>query len=677
MIPPAARRIPTRITTHGETRTDDYFWLREKENPEVIRHLEAENAYTAAIMSSTTGLRQRLYEEILGRIRQTDLSVPVRKDSFYYYTRTGEGKPYPIYCRKAGSLEAAEQVLLDLNELDSGGRYLRLGNFTASPDHRLLAYSLDTSGDEVYTVFVKDAESGQLLPDRIHNAYYGLEWSNDNRSLVYTSLDQSKRPFRAWRHVLGAPEDTLLYEEKDERFHLTLDKSGSRRYLRLNLNSAITSEVHYLDADDSAAMPALFAGRRNNVEYDVEHHGEWFYIRTQDGGRNFRLMRTPVSDLRRESWTEVLPHRDAVTIEAVKAFEKYLVILERDNGQLRFRVRSLEDGSEHWIAMPESVCKVGFDANPEFRTTVLRFQYTSLVTPPSVFDYDMAARTRELKKEQEVLGGYDRRQYETCRLHATAPDGVQIPISIVHRKGLERNGANPVLLYGYGSYGISIDPAFASDRLSLLDRGFVYAIAHIRGGGDMGKTWHEAARTNRKMHTFTDFIACAEHLIADNYTRPERLAMMGRSAGGLLVGAVLNMRPDLFRAAIAGVPFVDVLNTATDPTLPLTVIEYDEWGDSNRAEFFEYIRAYSPYDNLREAAYPDILATAGLNDPRVSYWEPAKWVAKMRTLNAGHGLILLKTNMEAGHGGASGRYEKIRETAFEYAFLLHVFGIGD
>ncbi len=672
--PPVAKRIPKRIAMHGETRVDDYFWLRGKENPEVIAYLEAENGYTSQIMAPTEALQKKLYDEILGRIQQTDLSVPARIGDFFYYTRTEEGRPYSIYCRKPGSLDGAEQVLLDLNDLAKDEKYLRLGNFSISPDHRMVAYALDTSGDEVYTVFVKEIASGRVLPDRIPNTYYGLEWTNDNQSLVYVTLDEAKRPYRAWRHVLGATSGSLLYEEKDERFHLTLGKARSRRFLYIRLNSAITSEIHYAEAATASEPLKRFAARAENVMYDVEHHGDRFYIRTQDGGRNYRLLRTPVSDISRARWEEVLPHRTAVTIEDVTAFENHLVLIERDNGQLKFRVRELPSGAEHWVEMPEAVYRIGFDHNPEFRTSTLRLQYTSLITPLSVYDYDMAARTRDLKKRQKVLGGYDPANYETHRLQATAPDGVKVPISLVYRKGLKRDGRNPALLYGYGSYGISVDPSFASDRLSLIDRGFVYAIAHIRGGADMGELWHDDGKLKRKKNTFTDFIACAEHLIQEKFTNPKRLAISGRSAGGLLMGAVVNLRPDLFQTVIAGVPFVDVLNTATDPTLPLTVIEYDEWGNSNFKEFFDYIQSYSPYDNVKPASYPNILATAGLNDPRVSYWEPAKWVAKLRTVKKDRNLLLLKTNMAAGHGGSSSRYEKIRETAFEYAFLLHTMG---
>lgn len=675
MPAPKAQRIPKQITMHGETRVDEYFWLRDKANPEVTRHLEAENAYTQQRMAGTERLQQKLYDEILGRIKQTDMAVPVPIGEYFYYARTEEGKPYHIHCRRHGSLDAAEEVLLDLNALGKDEKYLRLGNYAISPDHSLLAYAVDTSGDEVYTVFIKELATGRILADRIENTYYGLEWTNDNRSLVYVTLDEALRPCRAWRHILGSQQDTLLYEEPDERFHLTLHKCRSRRFLFLHLDSAVTTEIHYADASDAAQPLMLFAERRHDVMYSVEHHGDHFYIRTQDGGRNYRLMRTPIANIAREQWEEILPHRIETALEDVEAFENHLVIRERNNGQLQLRIRDMRTAAEHWIETPEPVCRIGIDANAKYRTATLRYNYTSLVTPFCVFDYDMNARTRELKKQQEVLGGYNAANYVSERLHATAPDGARIPISVLYRQGLERNGRNPMLLYGYGSYGIPIDPSFASDRLSLIDRGFVYAIAHIRGGSDMGQLWHDAGKMKSKRNTFTDFIACAEHLIAEKYTSPTRLAISGRSAGGLLMGAVVNMRPDLFHAVIAGVPFVDVLNTATDPTLPLTVIEYDEWGNSTLQEFYDYIKSYSPYDNLKPAAYPNILATAGLNDPRVSYWEPAKWIAKLRTLNQSRRLVLLKTNMAAGHGGSSDRYEKFRETAFEYAFLLHTMGI--
>jgi oligopeptidase B len=670
--PPVATRRPRHITQHGQTRTDDYFWLRDGDKAEIIAYLEAENAYTSAVLQPAGDLEKKLYEELLSRIKQTDLSVPVRIDDYYYYSRTEQGLQYPIQCRKKDSLEAGEQVLLDLNELGANQPYLRLANYKPSPDHKLLAYSFDTSGDEVYITAVKDLDTGSLLADRLPNTYYGLEWTNDGRSFLYVTLDEAKRPYQVCRHTLGSsPEsDQMLYEEPDERFHLTLCKSRSKRFFFVQLKSASTSEILYAEAGADPAL-RVFTLRRDGIEYDVEHHGNWFYVRTTDGGRGFRVLRAPVDSPAPENWREWIPHRADTTIESVEAFRDHIVLLERGNGLRKLRVYAL-GGGEHTVETPETVYTLFPAQNPEFETNLIRFQYTSLVTPMSVFDYNMDTRERTLLKQTEVLGGYDPARYETIRAHATAPDGVKVPLSLVYRKGIERDGSAALLLYGYGSYGISSDPVFSSDRLSLLDRGFVYAIAHIRGGSDLGKTWHDAGKLLHKRNTFLDFIACAEYLIKEKYTSPRRLAILGGSAGGLLVGAVLNMRPDLFGAAVAKVPFVDVLNTATDPTLPLTVIEYDEWGNSNEKQFWEYIKSYSPYDNVASQPYPHILATAGLNDPRVSYWEPAKWIAKLRALNTSANLLLLKTNLSAGHGGASGRYDKLKETAFEFAFLLYM-----
>lgn len=672
--PPVAPKVPRAITQHGHTRVDNYFWLRDRQNPETIRYLEAENAYADAVLEPLADLREQLYQEILGRIQQTDLSVPVRKGDYFYYSRTEEGKQYPIHCRKRGSLDAPEEVLLDLNEIAKTEQYVRLGNFAVSPDHRLLAYGLETSGDETYTIYVKDLASGELLPDRIDNTYYGLEWTNDAQSLLYVTLDAAKRPYQCWRRRLGADaaSDELLHQEADERFHLTLSKSRSEAFLFVNLDSAATSEVRYMEASGAAASMQTVAERRHDIEYDVTHHGELFYIRIADTGRNFRVVTAPVSNPDPSRWQEWIAHRAAVMVESVEAFENHLVVLEREDGIRRFEVYNLRDASRHRVTMPESVYTIAPTGNPEFHTNVLRFQYTSLVTPASIFDYNMDTGERVLRKQTPVLGGYDPTNYETIRLHAEAEDGVRVPISLLYRKGTARDGSHPMLLYGYGSYGISIDPSFSSERLSLVDRGFVFAIAHIRGGGDLGKTWHDAGKLKQKLNTFEDFIACAEHLIAEGYTSSDRLAIMGGSAGGLLMGAVINIWPELFHAVLAKVPFVDVLNTATDPTLPLTVIEYDEWGDSNDEDFWDYIRSYSPYDNIERQDYPHMLVTAGLNDPRVSYWEPAKWVAKLRTMKTDDNLLLLKTDMTSGHGGPSGRYDRLKETALDYAFLLHV-----
>jgi oligopeptidase B len=636
----------------------------------VIPYLEAENRYTEEVMAPTKSLQKSLYDEILGRIQETDVSVPVKRDHYFYYTRTQAGKAYSIQCRKRGSLDAPEEILLDSNALAEGQKYFRLGNFAVSPDHRLLAFSTDVEGDESYTIQVKNLETGELLPDRIANTYYSLEWANDNRTFFYTVLDETKRPYRAFRHELGGASDALVYQEDDGRFALGLGKTRSRRFLLIELASPLTSELRYLEAAEPLGEFRVMLPRRQGVEYDATHHGEYFYIRTNDAAKNFRLMRTAVGNPSAETWHEIIPARADVTIESVDSFEDHLAIYERERGLETICIRDGSGAFSHYIDFPEPVYTVNATGNVEYKTNLLRFSYTSLVTPTSVFDYNIRTRERELKKQYEVRGGYDASQYLSERIFAKAPDGVEVPISLVYRKGFERNGASPLLLYGYGAYGHSIDPRFSSDRLSLLDRGFVFAIAHIRGGAELGEEWHDHGKLLEKRNTFTDFIACAEHLIAERYTSSNRLAIMGGSAGGLLMGAVLNMRPELFHAVVAKVPFVDTLNTMLDPTLPLTMSEYEEWGNPEEKPYYDYIRSYSPYDNVASGAYPKMLVTAGLNDPRVSYWEPAKWVAKLRTLKTDSNVLLLKTDLESGHFGPSGRYEGIKETAFDYAFLL-------
>ncbi len=656
-------------------RVDNYFWLRNRSDPEVIAFLEAENRYTEEVMAPTKPLQENLYQEILGRIQETDVSVPVKRDDYFYYTRTEAGKAYSIQCRKRGSLEAPEEILLDANALAEGQKYFRLGNFAVSPDHRLLAYSTDLEGDETYTIQVKNLVTGELLPDRIANTYYTLEWANDNRTFFYTVLDETKRPYRAFRHELGVEPDVLVYQEDDGRFSLGLGKTRSRRFVFIELASPLTSELRYLEAGDPRAEFRVMLPRRQDVEYDASHHGEYFYIRTNDRAKNFRLMRTEVGDPSSENWHEVIPARADVTIEGVDSFEDHLVIYERERGLETICIRDGMGGFSHYVDFPEPVYTVSAAGNAEYQTNLLRFNYTSLVTPTSVFDYDVRTRQRELKKQYEVRGGYDASQYQSERIFAKAPDGVEVPISLVYRRGFERNGSSPLLLYGYGAYGHSIDPRFSSDRLSLLDRGMIFAIAHIRGGAELGEVWHDQGKLLQKKNTFSDFIAGAEHLISERYTSPDRLAIMGGSAGGLLMGAVLNARPELFHAAIAKVPFVDTLNTMLDPTLPLTMSEYEEWGNPEEKQYYDYIRSYSPYDNVAPREYPTMLVTGGLNDPRVSYWEPAKWVAKLRELKKDSNVLLLKTNMGSGHFGPSGRYEGIKEVAFDYAFLLKSLGI--
>src|SRR5579863_7014432 len=664
-MPPVAKSVPHSMTVHGDTRIDNYFWLRDRKDPDTIAYLEAENAYTKEKLQHTEKLQAALYAEMLGRIQQTDLSVPVKRDEYFYYTRTEEGKQYAIHCRRKGP--GAEEILLDCNLLAEGHKYFRLGAFIASPNHRLLAYSVDFEGDEKYTVRVKNLDTGELLGDEIPNTSYTLEWAADNATFFYNTLDDALRPDKVFRHALGVKEDALIYHEPDERFTLDLSGTRSRAYIFININSSLTSEVRYLRRDQPLGDFRILLPRVYETEYDVTHHGDSFFIRTNDGSKGFRVVEAPVADPAKANWKVIIPGREGITIESVTAFQDYLVTEERHRGLTQICIRDLRTGAQHSIEFPEPVYTAELGANAEFNSNLLRFHYTSLVTPASIYDYDMETRERELKKQQQVLGGYDPQQYQSERIHAG-----EVPISLVYNKDFVRNGRAPMLLYGYGSYGISIDPSFSSDRLSLLDRGFVYAIAHIRGGGDLGKPWHEAGRLLKKKNTFTDFIACAEKLIAEKYTSPERLAIMGRSAGGLLMGAVVNLRPDLFAAVVAGVPFVDSLNTALDASLPLTVGEYEEFGDPSKQVFYDYMKSYAPYENVKAQDYPAILVTAGLNDPRVSYWEPAKWVAKLRAMKTDQNSLLLRTNMGSGHFGASGRYEYLKETAIEYAFLLDV-----
>jgi oligopeptidase B len=628
-------------------------------------------------MAHTGPLQRQLYREMLGRIQEADLDVPVLLDGYYYYSRTEENKQYRIHCRKLGSLDAAEEVLLDENALAAGKRYFRLGVFEVSPDHRLLAYSIDTNGSEVYTLRILDLATGKLAGE-IRNTHNSAKWANDNRTLLYTTLDAAKRPDRLCRHVLGrGPEnDEVLFEEPDHAFRLKIDKTKSRRFLILLLKSNTTSEVHYLEADRPEGVFQVMCPRRPDVEYYVSHHDERFFILTNEEAPHFRLFTAPVNNPARANWREFLAHRGDVLVEGVDVFRDHLVIYEREDGLRKIRISDLQGDGVHYVDFDEPAYTLVPGWNPEFNSSQLRFRYNSLVTPESVFDYDMNGRERTLRKRYEVVGGYDPARYQSERLLAVAPGGVRVPISLVYKRGLKRDGGNPLLLYGYGAYGHSTDPAFSSNRLSLLDRGFVFAIAHVRGGKEMGRAWYEQGKLLNKKNTFDDFIACAEHLIHHGYTSPRKLAIYGGSAGGLLVGVVLNLRPDLFAAAVASVPFVDAVNTMLDPSIPLTVIEYDEWGNPNDRQYYNYIKSYAPYENVRAQPYPHLLVTTGFNDSRVQYWEPAKWVARLRARKTGESRLLLKTKMSAGHGGPSGRYEQLRETAFQYAFLLDVFGMA-
>lgn len=675
---PIAEKQPQVLELHGDQRVDDYFWMREQNNPKVIAYLEAENAYTNAMMQHTESLQTRLYEEMLSRIKETDLSVPYRKDDYYYYSRTEEGKAYPIFCRKKGSLDAPEQVLLDQNELAKGHEFLSLGVLQVSPNHQILAYSIDTTGAEQYTLFFVDLKTFELYPESIPETNYSLAWGNDNQTVFYTKIDEANRPFQLFRHTLGnsVNEDVLIYEELDDAYHLYVGKTRSQAYILMSLGSTITSEVHFLDANNPIGSFQLIHPRTTGVLYDVDHHSDEFYIVTNEEAINFKLMKTPVASPAKENWQTVIPHREDIMLSGVSLFANHMAIYERKGGLPIGRVQNLSTGEEHNITFPEPTYNFYESNNPEFNTTILRFSYTSLITPQSVFDYDMETNQRELKKETEVLGDYDRNQYKSEWLIATAKDGTQIPISIIYKQGIKKDGKNPLYLTSYGSYGVSYPASFSSNRLALLDRGVVFAIAHIRGGAEMGRKWYEDGKFLKKKNTFTDFIACAEYFIDEKWTSSDRLAISGGSAGGLLMGAVMNMRPDLFKVVVADVPFVDVVTTILDTSLPLSVMEWEEWGNPNDKVYYDYMKSYSPYDNVETKDYPDILIVAGLNDSRVKYWEPAKWTAKLRELKTDNNILLLKTNMGAGHGGASGRYESLKELAFEYAFVLDRLGLG-
>ena len=676
-VPPAARREPKVDVVHGEKRADEYFWLRRKEDPEVRAYLEAENAYTDLVMKPTVPLQEALYSEMLGRIKETDLTVPYRKGDFFYYSRTEKGKQYPILCRKRGSLDAAEEIYLDENDLAKGEKFFATGDLEVSDDGNLLAYTTDVTGFREYTLFVKDLRTGLVGPERVAKVS-SIAWAADNRTLFYVVDDSAKRPYQLYRHTLGADSasDPLLYEERDEKFVLDVGRTRSGEFVLADSSSHTASEIRYLSAREPAGELKVLAVREKDREYDVDHRGELFYIRVNDRGRNFRLVTAPTSDPRLENWKEIVPHRDDVMLEGMDVFARHLVIFEREAGLRRFVVTDFETGKSHRIEFPEPTYAVFPDDNRVFDTATFRFRYQSLVTPPSVFDYELGTRERKLLKQTEVLGGYDPSKYVSERLAARAADGTSIPISIVYRKSVKRDGRSAMLLTGYGSYGVSSNPTFSSNRVSLLDRGVVCAIAHVRGGGEMGKKWHDQGRMFAKKNTFTDFISVAEHLVHEKWTSPDRLAIEGGSAGGLLVGAVVNMRPDLFKAAISRVPFVDVINTMLDPTLPLTVGEFEEWGDPRVREQYEYMRSYSPYDNISAKAYPAMLVKTSFNDSQVMYWEPAKYVARLRATKTDSNPLIFKVNMAGGHGGSSGRYDRLREAAFDSAFLLKQLRLG-
>lgn len=655
---------------HGDTRTDDYHWLRERDSDRVRAHLEAEDAYADDLLASTVELQETLYDEIVGRIQETDQSAPYRKGSFEYYHRTEKGNQYKTYCRRVPGKPETETVLIDMNALADGKPFLALGAYEVSPDGRYLAFALDESGFREYTLQIKDLRNEKLLAERIENVK-SVAWANDSRTFFYTRDDETKRPYRLLRHRLGHDgADEIVYQEDDERFYVATWRSRSGRFVFRGSFSHTTSEIGFVSASAPRDPWRLVAARARGHEYDVEHRGDSFFIRTNDRGRNFRIVRTPVNDPERTEWTEVIPHREEVMLEGLDVFEHFFVLLEREEGLPHIRVSRLGKNDAHRIAVEEPVYAIYPGNNEEFGAKHYRFRYESLTTPDSVFDYDVSDKTRKLVKQVEVLGGYEPASYEARRLWVRARDGTRVPVSLVYKRGTLDSGPAPMLLVGYGSYGYPYPTTFSHARVSLLDRGFVHAVAHVRGGGELGKSWHDDGRMERKINTFTDFIAVADALIERGYTTSERLAVQGGSAGGLLMGAAVNMRPELFAKAILLVPFVDVLNTMLDDTLPLTVGEYEEWGNPNEPDAYFRIKRYCPYTNIKAQPYPTMLVRTSLNDSQVMYWEPAKYVARLRALKTDDNPLLFKINMSAGHGGASGRYDYIRETALDYAFLL-------
>jgi oligopeptidase B len=675
--PPVAKKIPHVTEIHGRKLVDNYFWLRDKSNPEVAAYLRAENAYTEAVMKPTETFQKRLYDEMLSRIQETDMGVPYQQRNYFYYSRSERGKQYEILCRKKGSLDAPEEVVLDVNELAQGKAFMAVGAYEVSEDGNLLAYSTDDTGFRQYNLSVKDLRTGKQLVD--HAVRVGsVVWANDGKTIFYTVEDPTtKRQYRLYRHTVetNGPDD-LVYEETDERFDLNAFKSRSKAYIFLISGSHTTSEARYISADQPLAEWKVIESRKQDIEYYPDHNGGFFYIRVNDTGRNFRLVKAPVGNPGRQNWQEVVANRPTVMLEDVDFFKNYYVRYERENGLPQIRVTDLHSGQSREIAFPETAYDAGTYVNREFDTHKYRYTYDSFITPFSVLEYDMESGTSTLLKQKEVSGGYDRKRYQVERISATTSDGVHVPISVVHLKGAKLDDHGALFLYGYGSYGAPMDIDFDSTIFSLVDRGVVYAIAHIRGGGEMGKAWHDDGRMMHKRNTFTDFITCAEYLVAQGYGSKARLTIEGDSAGGLLMGAVLNMRPDLFHAAIVGVPFVDVINTMLDGSIPLTVPEFEEWGNPKDETAFDYMISYSPYDNIAAKPYPNMLVKTSFNDSQVMYWEPAKYVAKMRALRTDHNILMLKTNMQpAGHGGASGRYDRLRDDAFDYAFLLTQMGI--
>ncbi len=673
MPAPIAIKKPQLLEIHGHQRQDPYYWMNDRENQELIDYLNAENTYLKEVMKPTEGLQKQLFEEMKGRIKEQDESVPYFKSEYYWYSRFEKGSEYPVYCRKFGSLKAEEEIILDVNILAEGKSYFQVGQATCSTNQQLLAFAADEVGRRIYTIHFKNLATQEILKDQIPEVTGNFVWAADQRSIFYSKQDpETLRSFQIYKHILGSPTSTdlLVYEELDEEFSCMVHKTKSEKYILIHSESTISSEVRFVQADQPTASFQILQTRIPHLEYAADHYGDHFYIRTNDQAQNFKLVKAPITNPSKENWIDVVPHRPEVLLEDFDLFSKYLVTQERSNGLTEIHIQPWE-GEGHSLAFEDETYTAYVGTNPEFDTNILRFGYNSLVSPSSIYDYHMVTGQKTLLKQQEVVGGHEPSNYHSERIWAKAADGVLVPISLVYQKSaFSKTGKNPVLLYAYGSYGYSMDAYFSSNRLSLLQRGFVFAIAHIRGGEDLGRAWYEDGKLLKKKNTFTDFIACAEHLIQQKYTSPAQLYAMGGSAGGLLMGAVINMRPDLFNGVIANVPFVDVVTTMLDESIPLTTGEFQEWGNPKDKEFYDYMLSYSPYDNVTAKVYPNLLVTSGLHDSQVQYWEPTKWVAKLRDLKTDQNLVLLFTNMEAGHGGASGRFNPLKEIALEYAFLL-------
>lgn len=680
MQAPIATKKPHTMTEFGNNRIDNYYWLNDRENPEVIAYLEAENAYTKQQLKDTEPLQEKIYNEIVGRMKQTDISVPYKRNGYYYYSRQEEGKEYSIYCRKKETLDAEEEILLNGNEMAEGHAYFAIGGMSISSNNNLMAYSIDTVSRRQYTIYFKDLTTGKIFEENIKNTTGSITWANDNKTVYYSLKDETLRSYKIANHILGTnPEnDKIVFLEEDPSFSVFAYKTKSQRYIMIGSVSTLSSEYHFIDADKPEQGMTIVQKRQNDMLYSVEHYKNDFYIQTNaNGSLNFKLAKTPVNKPSIENWKDLIAHRKEVMLEGFDIFSNYLVLSEREDGLTKIRIKTWDEKTDYYIDFNDPTYTAYTGTNLDFDSETLRFGYTSMTTPSSVYDFDMRTKERKLLKRQEVVGGYNPDDYESLRLHATSHDGVKVPISIVYKKGLKKDGNNPLVLYGYGSYGSSMDAYFSSARLSLLDRGFIWAIAHIRGGEELGRSWYEDGKLLKKKNTFFDFIACGKDLIAEKFTSPDKMFAMGGSAGGLLVGAVANMEPQLWKGIVAQVPFVDVVTTMLDESIPLTTGEYDEWGNPNEKEYYDYMLSYSPYDNVEAKDYPAMLVTTGLHDSQVQYWEPAKWVAKLRDMKTDNNKLLLETNMEVGHGGASGRFESVKEVALEYAFMLQQLGIKE